>query len=119
MRVARWLFVALLAVAPSPASAVSVGTGHFFVDIDGNNNFTFSGSGTFDDRTYDVFGTDVNLGPSGGVTAVGTLAITGQLTGFDVSAAIGTFTAQQSSVTSNRRGADPTTGRVSCTTDNG
>lgn len=63
-RVLPFLVTALLAVAVPRADALVAGTGQLKdVDFDGSPpNFTFDGSFTWDDATFVVFGSSVNLG---------------------------------------------------------
>lgn len=80
----RILVIALGLVAP--ANAVTLATGTFTValwDVEGNS---YDGSLTFDDQTFDVFGTPVNLGQS-----VGSMNITGRLTSYAPATSSGSY----------------------------
>lgn len=63
-RMLSLLAIALLALAVPRAGAVVVGTGHLNdIDFDGSPpNFTFDGTFVWDDATFTVFVSDVNLG---------------------------------------------------------
>jgi hypothetical protein len=80
----------------SRALGTLVGTGDFTVDVHDSSGFTLDGSLTYDDAPYDVFGTDVNLGPGVGGTHVGSQTTTGQLLSYDSLTSTGTFSSVSS-----------------------
>lgn len=82
MAPAKWMccLAALVGAAtlrPTPVAADPVAVGDLFVDANGFPNLT--GTVTFDDATFDVFDTPVDLG-----TAVGTVTFTVQISNFNL-----------------------------------
>src|SRR6185369_11015182 len=88
--------VVLVLLLSSRTFGTLVGTGDFTVDVHDSTGFNLDGSLTYDDATYDVFGTEANLGPGVGGTHVGSQTITGQILSYDSSTSTGTFSSQSS-----------------------
>jgi len=99
MRPIPWPLAVLAAASvivayPSTALADPVARGSFSLTNPATTpDLSFTGSVTFDNVTYDVFGTPINFG-----TDVGTMTISGKVTSFSFSSNQGTFTAHFESV---------------------
>ena len=70
----RWLLMTLIAMLGArTVRADPVATGSLNFSL--TSEFTYAGTDTFDDRTFNVFGTPVDLG-----TSVGSISLSGSFT---------------------------------------